>query len=207
MTREITVHSDARTSRLVLGILLSVVVFGAPAIGGQQEAGIIGQLTDESGAVLPGVSVTATGPALQVPSVTTVTNENGEYRLTPLPIGSYNVQYELSGFQTLRREGVRLTQGFVAKIDIVLKVGILAETVTVSGASPVVDVTSTKASTQLTRETLEAIPTSRNGTPHWLNRRLACGRIWIAAVRGCPPSRCSKRSHRPAASGSQWTGS
>ena len=57
--------------------------------------------------MLPGVTVTATSPALQVPSVTAVTDENGEYRLTPLPIGIYTVEYQLSGFQTLRHDGIR----------------------------------------------------------------------------------------------------
>jgi hypothetical protein len=57
--------------------------------GQGQEASIVGQVTDESGAVLPGVTVTATGPALQVRQLVGVTNERGEYRLTPLPIGTY----------------------------------------------------------------------------------------------------------------------
>jgi hypothetical protein len=134
------------------------------AIAGQQQsASIIGQVTDESGAVLPGVTVTATSPALQVPQVVDVSNTSGEYRLTPLPIGIYTVQYELSGFQGLRQENVRLTAGFTAKVDVKLKVGALAETITVSGAAPVVDVTSTTTVTQLTSETLEIIPTSREG--------------------------------------------
>ena len=65
-------------------------------------ASIIGQITDESGGVLPGVTVTATSPALQVGSVSDVTNEQGEYRLTPLPFGTYAVVYELSGFHNIR---------------------------------------------------------------------------------------------------------
>jgi hypothetical protein len=130
---------------------------------GQEAAGIIGQVTDESGGVLPGVTVTATGPALQVPEVVSVTDERGEYRLTPLPIGSYQVVYALSGFQPIRREGLRLTVGFVAKVDVVLKVGALQEAITVSGAAPVVDVTATATSTRLTKETLELTPTGRVG--------------------------------------------
>ena len=74
----------------------------APHALGQQAAGIIGQVTDESGAVLPGVTVTATSPALQVPSVVSVTDGRGDYRLTPLPIGTYTVEYTLAGFQTVR---------------------------------------------------------------------------------------------------------
>jgi hypothetical protein len=142
--------------------LLLLLLIPWPA-GAQQAAGIIGQVTDESGAVLPGVTVTTTSPALQVPSVVAVSDERGEYRLTPLPIGTYTIEYTLSGFQTVRREGVRLGVGFTARVDVGLKVGALQETITVSGAAPVVDTTSTTAVTQFTRETLEALPTSRNG--------------------------------------------
>ena len=130
---------------------------------GQEAAGIIGQVTDSSGAVLPGVTVTATSPALQLQQVTGVTDDHGEYRLTPLPIGTYSIDYSLSGFRTIRRAEVRLTVGFVAKIDAVMEVGALEETLTVSGAAPVVDVTSTATRTILTTETLELTPTSRNG--------------------------------------------
>ena len=129
----------------------------------QQEASIIGQVKDESGAILPGVTVTASSPALQVREVMDVTNTQGEYRLTPLPIGTYSVVYTLQGFQTVRREDVRLTAGFTARLDITLKVGALSESVTVTGQAPVVDATSTTTRTQLTRETLELIPTSRAG--------------------------------------------
>ena len=103
--------------RIVLSIVLGLAVRGAALAGQGQEAMIIGRVTDESGAVLPGVTVTATSPALQVQHVTDVTNETGEYRLTPLPLGTYTVEYSLSGFQTLRRDGVRLSAGFTARID------------------------------------------------------------------------------------------
>jgi hypothetical protein len=145
---------------------LGLVTLADPAFAGQAggtAASIIGQVTDESGGVLPGVTVTATSPALQVPQVVSVTNERGEYRLTPLPIGTYTVVYSLSGFQSVRRENLRLTAGFVATLDTTLKVGALEESVTVSGAAPVVDVASTGARTEFTQETLQLIPTGRNG--------------------------------------------
>jgi hypothetical protein len=154
-------RSGLRCLLLVLAVL--IVPLAALAAAGQDAAGIIGQVTDESGGVLPGVTVTATGPALQVPEVTAVTDERGEYRLTPLPIGTFEVVYSLSGFQVIRREGLRLTVGFVAKVDVVLKVGALEESVTVSGAAPVVDVTSAASSTHMTEETLELTPTGRVG--------------------------------------------
>ena len=102
----------------------------------------------ETAPILPGVTVSATSPALQVPQVTAVTDARGEYRLTPLPIGTYAVTYELSGFVSNRREEIRLTVGFTARVDVVLGVGTVQETVTVSGSAPLVDVASTTTTTQ-----------------------------------------------------------
>ncbi len=167
-------HSRAGCAAFIVSFVL-VNLFPAAAIAtaGQaaaSAAGIIGQVTDGTGAVLPGVTVTATSPALQVPSVTAVTDSQGEYRLTPLPIGLYTVVYELAGFQNLRRENVRLTVGFVAKLDQALNLGAVSETITVSGASPLVDVTNTATRTELTREQLEVLPTSRDGVKAFMGQ-------------------------------------
>lgn len=148
--------------RAVLAAL--ILIAGVARVGSaQQTASIVGTVADESGAAMPGVTVTATSPALQVASMTAVTDERGEYRLTTLPIGTYTVEYALSGFSTVRREDLRLTVGFTATVNIALKIGSLEESITVSGAAPVVDVTSGTTATTFTRETLEVTPTSRNG--------------------------------------------
>jgi hypothetical protein len=147
--------------------LITFVVFlsltSANPARAQQLSAIAGQVRDESGAVLPGVTVKASSPVLQLKEVSDVTNVQGEYRITPLPIGIYTVMYTLDGFTTMRQEGVRIDLGATVRLDITLKLGALEETLTVSGAAPVVDVTATSASTQFTRETLELTPTSRNG--------------------------------------------
>jgi hypothetical protein len=149
-------------ARLLASTMLLVLPpFAGFSTAAQGDAAIYGLITDESGGVLPGVTVTVTSSALQVPSVSTVSQANGEYRLTPLPIGVYQVEYKLEGFQTVRREEIRLTVGFAMRLDIKMAVGNLAETITVSGSAPVVDVTQTTSSTVLTRETLELTPTSR----------------------------------------------
>jgi hypothetical protein len=150
-------------SRALVLLVLSLVLDVNLAAAQQGAAGIAGQVADENGGVLPGVTVTARSPALQVPSVTSVTDERGEYRLIPLPIGTYAVEYSLPGFQTVREEGLRLEIGLQAKLDKVLKVGSMSESIVVSGSSPVVDVAATSTSTKFTRETLELTPTSRNG--------------------------------------------
>jgi hypothetical protein len=148
---------------VLLFIVLSLFGVVSTSFAQQTTSAILGQVRDESGGVLPGVTVTASSPSLQVREVSDVTNAQGEYRITPLPIGTYTVTYSLDGFQTMRQENLRLEIGVQARMDITLKVGALEETVTVSGVAPVVDVSQTSASTQFTRETLELTPTSRNG--------------------------------------------
>ena len=119
---------------------------------------------------MPGVTVTVTGPALQVPQVMVVTEAQGQYRITPLPPGTYTIVYELAGFQTVRREGVRLEVGFVATVDQALRPGNLAETVTVTGESPTVDVTNPAHSVNLANETLETLPTNRDGLKAYIGQ-------------------------------------
>src|SRR5438093_7750472 len=106
-----------RTDLLWIRSVAAVAVclfLSAGAATGHEAAVIMGQVTDENGGVPPGVTVTATSPALQVGSVADVTNDRGEYRLTPLPIGTYAVEYSLPGFQTVRQEGLRLEIGLQA---------------------------------------------------------------------------------------------
>ena len=159
---------------VVVVMVFTVLSLGNAVAAGQAPtdvtASITGRVTDESGGVLPGVTVTATSPALQLPQVLDVANDRGEYRLTPLPIGTYEVVYSLAGFRSVRREGVRLTLGFVARVDVVMTVGNLEETITVAATPPVVDVTSTGSTTLLTREALETIPTGRTGWVSMLNQ-------------------------------------
>jgi len=150
------------STRWISIVVLCLGLFSAHSVAAQ-EASIFGRVTDESGAVMPGVTVNAKSPALQVPQVSAVTDVAGEYRITPLPVGVYTVDYELSGFQSARREEIRLTVGFSARLDMILKIGALEETVNVSSQSPLVDVKSTTATTQFTQEQLEVLPTSRNG--------------------------------------------
>jgi hypothetical protein len=147
---------------VAVAVLGALTVVGRASAGQQSDASVVGTVTDESQSVLPGVTVTATSPALQG-SRTAVTDAQGQYRISQLPIGTYTLVFELSGFRTLRREALRLTAGLTGRLDIALALGGLEETVTVSGASPVVDVASSAARTVLTRETLDLIPTARTG--------------------------------------------
>ena len=105
---------------------------------------INGTVTDTSGGALPGVTVTASSPALQVGQLTATTDGEGKYQVVDLPRGTCEVRFELQGFQPLIRKDVQLTAGFVARIDASLSIGALSEAITVTGASPVVDVTTTR---------------------------------------------------------------
>ena len=98
--------------------------------------------------MLPGVTVTATSPALMGVQ-TTVTNEQGTYRFPAVPPGTYSITYELrQEFGTVKRDGIVVNLGFAATVNVQLQVASLQETVTVSGASPVVDVTNTSCQLQ-----------------------------------------------------------
>jgi hypothetical protein len=142
---------------------LALAAIASPVRAQVQLGGIDGTVTDESGSVLPGVSVTITSPALQVQSLVSVTDSEGRYRFADLRVGSYRVQSELSGFSTFVRESVQIDSGFVARVDIRMKVGSLEETITVSGASPVVDVTTTRGGQVLdTAATQKLIPVGAN---------------------------------------------
>jgi hypothetical protein len=140
---------------LLLASLVWPVVFAQTTTFGAIE----GTVRDESGGVLPGVTLTLTSPALQVAQLVMVSDAEGRYRFPELRIGRYRLVSELTGFQTFIRENLQIDTGFVARVDIVMTVGGLNETVTVSGASPVVDLTSTRGGQTLTTEVItRALP-------------------------------------------------
>src|SRR5262245_38969715 len=123
---------------------------------------IEGTVRDESNSVLPGVTVTMTSPQLQVGRLVQVSDTAGNYKFVDLPAGVYELKAELPGFSTYVRDELRLTVGFNARVDLTLKLGAMEESVTVSGQSPVVDVTSTAASVAFTKEVLDSIPRGRD---------------------------------------------
>jgi hypothetical protein len=123
-------------------------------------SGLEGTVTDESGGVLPGVTVTISSPALQTPEMTSVTDSQGRYRFTALPAGVYGADFALSGFRPLKREGLRLSVGFIANVDVQLTIGQIEDAITVSGQSPTVDVRTTAPSTLISKDLIQAIPSS-----------------------------------------------
>ncbi len=147
--------------RLLAGAwILSVLVVWASVASAQIEQGrLSGNVKDAQGGVLPGVTVTATSPAL-IGSRTATTETDGQFLLANLPSGVYTLRFELAGFQTVLRESIRLSQGSTLSVDIDLQVATLAETITVTGESPVVDTTTTKVGSEFNYETLAGVPSA-----------------------------------------------
>src|SRR5437762_4836260 len=125
------------------------------------QATIAGVVKDTSGAVLPGVTVEASSPALIEKVRSVVSDGTGQYQIVNLVPGTYTVTFTLPGFNAVKREGIVLSGSFTAKIDADLRVGALEETITVSGETPIVDVQNTKRQRVIDREIIDNIPTSR----------------------------------------------
>ncbi|HEY7171150.1 MAG TPA: carboxypeptidase regulatory-like domain-containing protein [Vicinamibacterales bacterium] len=138
-----------------LGLLL------ASAAGADAQS-IAGTVRDPSGAVMPGVTVEASSPALIEKVRAVVTDGSGQYKIVNLRPGLYIVVFTLPGFTSVRREGIELTGDFTASVNAELKVGALEETITVAGGTPLVDVQSVTKQTVFTREVLDVLPAPRS---------------------------------------------
>jgi hypothetical protein len=155
----------ARPRAALIALLVAVRVLlpsAALAQSATNTSGIEGKVVDERGGLLPGVTVSITSAALQTQSVDAVTDENGRFRFTALPRGAYNLTFTLAGFQTLARKDVSLDAGFVATLDIRMSVGQIEESITVTGASPVIDVRTTNVTSSIKKDVIETLPTSRS---------------------------------------------
>ena len=133
---------------------LALVVGGSSAWAQSQTGEIFGKVTDASGAVLPGVTVTLTGPSLLQPQVA-ATSESGTFQFPRLNVGTYNVKFELPGFKTVIKEGIQVTVDFSANVSTQLSVSSVQETVTVTGESPIVDTKQTGTKQTFTLEQLQ----------------------------------------------------
>lgn len=148
--------------RFPAGICAAALFLLSVSVAAAQTTGSVnGTVADNTGAMLPGVTVTATSPVLMGVQ-TAVTNETGNYRFPSLPPGTYSLTYELAGFSNVKREGIIVNLGFTATVNIQLQLATLQETVTVTGESPIVDVTNTNNQTNFTQEALQNLPNARD---------------------------------------------
>jgi len=145
--------------RVLLGLFVLLLLL--PAAASAQSA-IAGVVKDTSGAVMPGVTVEATSPALIERTRSVITDGQGLYKIVDLRPGVYEVTFTLPGFNTVKRDAIELPTNFTATVNGELRVGALEETVTVSGQSPVVDVQNAVQQTVLNRQVLDAVPTGRS---------------------------------------------
>ena len=141
------------TAAVVLCLALPSAVYA--------QAAIAGTIKDPSGAVLPGVTVEASSPALIEKTRSVVSDGTGQYKIQDLRPGSYSVTFTLGGFNAVKRESVELTGSFIALVNVEMKVGAVEESITVTGETPIVDVQSTAKERVLPRDVIEAIPTGR----------------------------------------------
>ncbi len=148
-----------RTTALLAAFAL---VFGVARATAQSQTGeIFGKVTDESGAVLPGVTVTLSGPSLLQPQ-TAITSETGTYQFPRLTVGTYNLKFEITGFKTVVQEGIEVTVGFSANISPQLGVSSVQEVVTVTSETPTVDTRQTGTRQTFTLDQLQSIPSARD---------------------------------------------
>ena len=143
---------DMRCGIVAAAVLASIALFGNVVSAQEAKPSIAGIVRDSSGGVMPGVTVEIASPALIEKTRSTVTDGSGQFRIIDLQAGTYSVTFQLSGFTTLKREGVEVSGGGVITVNAELKVGSLAETVTVAGETPTVDVQSGKREAVLSND-------------------------------------------------------
>jgi hypothetical protein len=149
----------SRAIPVVIGVFVSLICFTLLVPEGFAQSTFTGVVKDQSGAVLPGVTVEAGSPVLIERSRSAITNESGAYTIVDLRPGAYTLTFSLPGFKTVKRD-VDLIANFVSTINVEMAVGAVEETVTVQAESPVVDLQSNTKADVLPRDVLDSLPTA-----------------------------------------------
>jgi len=147
-------------SLLRTGVLATLLSVFLPGVVFAQQGALAGTVRDTTGAVLPGVTVEATSPALIEKVRTTTTDQNGQYRIPALPVGTYSVKFTLPGFTPASRPDIVINTGFTASVDGQLTVG-LSESINVLGEAPVVDVENAREQRVVEGDELRDLPSGR----------------------------------------------
>jgi Carboxypeptidase regulatory-like domain len=149
--------------RLALAVLIVALACRVQSASAQVATGVIeGAVVDTGGGLMPGVTVTLSGERLIGGDRPIITDAVGAYRFDRLLPGTYMLKFELQGFKTVERQDIVVSASFTATVNVKLEVGNLQETITVSGASPTVDVKSNLQQTVMSQEILEGVPTGRD---------------------------------------------
>src|SRR5262249_15175480 len=147
-----------RASKAILLLMAAVLL---PSLAFAQGT-LTGTVRDQSGGVLPGVTVEASSPALIEKVRTAVTDGAGQYRITSLNPGTYTLAFTLTGCSSVKREGIELSGTATLTIPVDMRVGAVAETITVAAETPVVDVQTARRETVLGADVVETIPGNRS---------------------------------------------
>ncbi len=142
--------------------LLAAVGVAAPAMAQVQTGSILVRTTDDQGGATPGVAITISSPALVAGTMSGVTDAGGAYRFPSLVAGTYTVKVELSGFATVVRENIVVLVGQTTPVELAMKIAAVAETITVTGASPTVDTTSANVAVNLSEQLIQSTPGGRD---------------------------------------------
>jgi Carboxypeptidase regulatory-like domain/TonB dependent receptor-like, beta-barrel len=174
---------------LVVGVCALGLAFSAPTLAQVNRATISGTVTDSSGAALPGVSIIITGDSGVV--LTALTNQAGEYTVPSVPVGTYSVKFEMTGFKTHMREKLTLQVSQTLRVDAELEVGRLTETVSVSGTPQIIQRETPEVGTTVSREYLTMLPLSMGGGryPETFAYKLTAGvegGTWTSRINGSP---------------------
>ena len=144
----------------VVGSLFLLLLL--PSVALAQDSSITGEVSDNTGGVLPGVTVEVSSPVMIEGSRVAVTDGQGRFTVVGLRPGTYSVTFTLPGFSTVVRDEIELTAGFTAGVDVQLAVGAIEETITVSGQSPTIDVQQVRERQVITKEVLDTLPMSKD---------------------------------------------
>ncbi|MFA6954466.1 MAG: TonB-dependent receptor [Thermoanaerobaculia bacterium] len=147
---------------VVIITLLLILAAGTVSAQSQVSGGLQGKIKDTDGAALPGVTVTTSSKALVAGKLVTVTDDRGSYRFPSLPVGTYDVQAELSGFQVAKRSGIRVTLSQSLSVDLTMALSTMAESITVTAEAPVLSTVNNTVATNFGTEFLETQPVQRN---------------------------------------------
>ncbi len=152
-----------RSRQILINILCLLLTSGLLAAQDTTQTGVIsGRVTDDGGVLLPGVAVTIASPALIQRTQSAVTSASGTFRFILLPVGNYDVTFELSGFKTLVKTGVNVALRATTTVNAALQPATVQETVTVIGEKPVIDIKSATITTNFTLEMLQKVPSARD---------------------------------------------